>query len=70
MKSARFQQKSSGAGSGVLAATVVRNKRRGFVSLIGTRVESAIKTVKIRSVSVFATKFSPDLEAQMPALYL
>lgn len=57
------------AGSGVLDATSVCNKRHGLVS-IGTGVESTIKTVKTRSVSVFATKFSPDPESETLALYL
>ena len=38
--------------------------------IVGTSLVSTIKTVKTKLVSVFATKFAPDLDAETLSLYL
>lgn len=50
-------------------STTVR-KRSGPPPIIGTGTVSTIKTVKTKIVNVFATKFSPDLDADTLADYL
>ena len=51
------------ADSGVRATVSVR-KRSGPVSIVGTCDTSTIKTVKTKLLSVFGTRFSPDLDAE------
>lgn len=51
-------------------ATTAGRKRSGPASIIGTGTMSTIKTVKTKIVSVFATKFSPELDADTLADYL
>ncbi|CAM4574518.1 unnamed protein product [Leuciscus chuanchicus] len=44
--------------------------RRRPKPVIGTSVQSNIKVVRTKQVSVFATKFSPDLHAELLSAYL
>ncbi len=60
---------NAATGSDVhIAAT--RQRRRGQVSVIGMGAVSTIKVVKTKLVSVFATRFSPDLDASTLSNYL
>ena len=56
-------------GSGACAISIGR-KRTGPVLIVGTSAVSTILTVRTKLVSVFATKFSPDLEAETLSEYL
>ena len=47
-----------------------RARRPGAVTVIGTSAVSSIKTVQSKLVSVFASRFSPDLDADTLAEYL
>ena len=47
-----------------------RAKRPGAVPIVGTSLVSTIRTVKTKLVSVFATKFAPELDAETLSVYL
>lgn len=66
----RHKLEKVNSGSGMHAATTGHNKRPGPVSIIGTGAVSTIRTVKTKLVSVFATKFALDVDAETLALYL
>ena len=49
---------------------VGKSRRLGTVPIVGTGSVSTIRTVKTKLVSVFATKFSPELDAETLSAYL
>ena len=66
-------------GSGIASAqkgprsagnTDGRARRKGAALVIGTSAVSSIKTVQTKLVSVFATKFCPELDAETLSVYL
>lgn len=62
---------NAAAQMGTRAAAPGRKKRTArAVPIVGTGVVSGIQTVKTKLVSVFATKFSPDLDAGTLSSYL
>ena len=59
------------ARSGSSAAAIGRKKRHGnAVPVVGTGAVTDIKTVKTKLVSVFATRFAPDLDPETLTTYL
>lgn len=62
---------SAAAQSGSRTVAPGRKKRPGNVKpVVGTGAVGSIKTVKTKLVSVFATRFSPDLDAETLSAYL
>ena len=68
--STRVKAKAAGSALGGHTSTTVVRKRSRPAPIIGTGTVSTIKTVKTKIVNVFATKFSPDLDADTLADYL
>ncbi|KAK7877979.1 hypothetical protein WMY93_031359 [Mugilogobius chulae] len=70
----RQQQREQAAAAATAAKPVTRHhpsgQRKGGKTVVGTGATGSIKMIKTKLVSVFASKFSPDLEAETLRTYL
>ena len=70
MKQGRGRSNNPEGQSVLLKQRAGKPERRMPKPIVGTAAQKDIKVVPTKLVSVFATKFSPDLDAETLSIYL